>query len=337
MANMREVAERAGVSITTVSHVVNQTRFVSEELVTRVRNAIEELSYQPDQRARSLRVGKSETIAMMVTDIVNPFFPAVVRGSEDCAREHGYSLILCNTDEDPSQEEVYVSLMMERRVDGFLIAPSMRPEMTLKPLIDQRVPLVMIDRRCSLPVDQVYSDNETGAYAATKHLIDLGHTRIGAIVELEGIPSFDDRVKGWRRALEEAGITLHPEWLRQAGLEVAGATAAAARLLGESAVTAIFATNNLMTLGALEFLKLAGLRCPRDVSLVGFDDPKWAATVNPAITSVAQVPYEMGYKGADLLIKRIEGDKSPLAHICLPCDLRVRESCKEIDAGHFDS
>lgn len=337
MATMRQVAERAGVSITTVSHVVNQTRFVSEELVTRVRNAIEELSYQPDQRARSLRVGKSETIAMMVTDIVNPFFPAVVRGSEDCAREHGYSLILCNTDEDPSQEELYVSLMMERRVDGFLVAPSMRPEKTLKTLIDQEVPLVIIDRRCSLPVDQVYSDNEAGAYAATQYLVGLGHTRIGAIVELEGIPSFDDRVRGWRRALEEAGIPMDPRWLRQAGLEVAGATAAAAKLLGESGVTAIFTTNNLMTLGALEFLKSADLRCPKDVSLVGFDDPKWAASVNPAITSVGQEPYEMGYKGAELLIKRIEGDKSPLTSICLPCDLRVRESSRELDASRPDS
>ena len=330
VATMKEVAERAGVSITTVSHVINQTRFVSEELAKRVRDAIDELSYHPDQRARSLRVGKSETVAMLVTDIVNPFFPAVVRGSEDCAREHGYSLILCNTDENPSQEELYVSLMMERRVDGFLVAPSMRPETTLKTLVDRGVPLVIIDRRSSLDVDQVYSDNEAGAYEAAKYLIDLGHRRIGAIVELEGVPSFDDRVRGWKRALEEAGITAEDEWLRQAGLEVAGATAAAAKLVGESSpgVTAIFTTNNLMTLGTLEFFKSAGLHCPQDVSLVGFDDPKWAESFNPAITSVAQEPYEMGYRGAELLIKRIEGDESPPMNVCLDCVLRIRESSK---------
>jgi len=330
MATMREVAERAGVSITTVSHVINQTRFVSDDLAKRVRDAIEQLNYQPDQRARSLRMGKSETIAMLVTDIVNPFFPAVVRGSEDCAREHSYSLILCNTDEDPSQEELYVSLMMERRVDGFLVAPSMRPEAALTTLVEREVPLVVLDRRCSFQVDQVYSDNERGAYEATRYLLGLGHTRIGAIVELEGLPTFDDRVRGWKRALEESGITVEAGWLRQAGLEVAGAAAAAAKLLGDPpGVTAIFTTNNLMTLGALEFLKESGLHCPDDVSLVGFDDPKWAESFNPAITSVAQEPYEMGYRGADLLIKRIEGDESPPKNVCLNCSLRIRESSKK--------
>jgi len=331
MATMREVAERAGVSITTVSHVINQTRFVSEDLAKRVLEAIDELSYHPDKRARSLRKGKTETIAMLVTDIVNPFFPAVVRGSEDCARENGYSLILCNTDENPSQEELYVSLMMEQRVDGFLVAPSMRPEAALRTLADRGMPLVIIDRRSSLDVDQVYSDNEAGAYEATKHLLDLGHRRIGAIVELEGVPSFDDRVRGWKRAMEEAGIDVEPGWLRQAGLEVEGAAAAAGRLIRESSprVTAIFATNNLMTLGTLEFLKASGLRCPADVSLVGFDDPKWAKSFNPGISSVAQEPYEMGYRGAEILIKRIEGDESSRRRVCLGCALRIRESSAE--------
>jgi len=333
MATMKEVAELAGVSITTVSHVINETRFVSDDLGERVRKAIQELSYQPDQRARSLRVGKSDTIAMLVTDIQNPFFPAVVRGSEDCAREHGYSLILCNTDEDPSQEELYVSLMMERRVDGFLIAPSIRPEHTLQALVDQSSPLVIIDRPCSLPVDQVFSDNENGAYQATKYLVELGHTRIGAIVELEGIPTFDDRVRGWRRALEEAGISIESGWLRQAGLEVEGAATAAGKLLqGERRVTAVFATNNVMTLGMLEHLKETTLACPKDVSLVGFDDPEWAASFNPAITSIAQQPYEMGYRGVELLIQRIAGDSGKPKKICLECNLRVRESSEPI--GH---
>jgi len=334
MATMREVGERAGVSITTVSHVVNETRFVSDELVERVRDAIQELNYKPDQRARSLRMGKSDTIAMMVTDILNPFFPAVVRGSEDCAREHGYSLILCNTDENPSQEELYVGLMMERRVDGFLITPSIRPETTLNRLVDQGSPLVIIDRHCSLPVDQVYSDNENGAYQATKYLIGLGHSRIGAIVELEGIPTFDDRVLGWKRALQEAGISVESRWLRQAGLEVEGAATAASRLLeGDNRVTAVFATNNVMTLGTLGFLKEAGLHCPEDVSLVGFDDPEWAAWFNPAITSVAQEPYEMGYRGTELLIERIEGAQDQPRKVDLPCSLHVRESSTRCDVG----
>jgi len=327
MSTMREVAEKADVSITTVSHVINQSRFVSAELAKRVQEAIRELGYQPDQRARSLRVGKSDTIAMLVTDIQNPFFPAVVRGSEDCAQENGYSLMLCNTDEDPSQEELYVSLMMERRVDGFLIAPSSQPASTLQSLVERSAPLVIIDRCCPFPVDQIYSDNEKGAYEAVQHLIELGHTRIGTIVELLGVPTFDDRVRGWRRALEEAGISIEDKWLRQAGLEVEGAASAADELLrGEDRVSAVFATNNIMTLGMLEYLKGSMLSCPKDVSLVGFDDPEWAASFNPAITSVAQQPYEMGYQGMERLIERIAGDTSPPKTICLTCELRIRES-----------
>jgi len=327
MATMREVAERAGVSMTTVSHVINETRFVSEELVERVKAAITALDYKPDQRARSLRTGSTKTLGVLVSDIANPFFPKVVRGIEDCAREDGYSVLLANTDESATAEELNLSLMLERRVDGLIVAPSVGDAESLGNLIQRDTPMVMIDRCSELPMDQVCSENEQGAYDATKHLIDLGHTRIGAIVEMEDIETFHARILGWRRALSEAGLAEHSGDVRQAGLEVEGAYAAARALLsGDDPVSAIFGTNNLMTLGVFRYLKDAGIPCPQAVSVVGFDDADWASAFNPSITSVAQRPYQMGYQATKLLLVRLQHPHRPPRRISLPCELRIRES-----------
>ena len=329
MITMKDVAERAGVSITTVSHVINKTRFVSDELARRVNRAIEELDYRPHQLAQSLRRGRTQTIAVLVSDIVNPFFPEVVRGAEDSAKEHGYSLILCNTDEDPQTESFYISLMIDRRVDGFIIAPSMAAEGSLLSLIKKEIPLVVIDRPMEkLSIDQVYSDNIDGAYQATKYLLDLGHKRIGLIMELEGIRSFDDRRIGWEQALKEHGLSAISELVQQAGLEVEGAAEAAKYLVeGPAQATAIFATNNLMTLGVLRYMKTHKVACPKDLSLVGFDDPEWAASFNPSITSVGQQSYEMGYKACDLLVSRMQERTSESRAVHLNCQLKIRESC----------
>lgn len=336
MITMKDVAERAGVSITTVSHVVNKTRFVSDTLANQVNQAIEELDYRPHQLAQSLRRGRTQTIAVFVSDIVNPFFPQVVRGAEDSAKEHGYSLILCNTDENPEIERFYVSLMIDRRVDGFIIAPSMDPEPSLSTLLDKQIPVVVIDRPIKkLPVDQVYSDNVSGAYEATKYLLGLGHKHIGLIVELEGIRSFDDRRTGWEHALREHGLSAMSGLVQQAGLEIEGAAVAAKHLVERSPqATAIFATNNLMTLGVLRYMKNENISCPDDLSLVGFDDQEWAASFNPSITSVAQQSYEMGYEACDLLVARIEGTKAEPKTVQLTCELRVRESCTTLKPSY---
>ncbi len=327
MATMREVAQHAGVSVTTVSHVLNGTRFVSEDLKARVTSAIEELSYQPDRRARSLRRGRSETIAVIIPDIGNVFFSEIIRGVEDRVLESGYDVLLCNTGEDPSVEERNVAMMVEQRVDGLVVAPTVEGERTLEPLVRQGTPLVVVDRPVGLPVDQVFSNNERGGYEAASHLVQLGHRRIGAIVEISEIRSFDDRIRGWKQGLADAGIEVRGGDVRQAGLEIEGAEMAAKTLLsGSGRVTAIFSSNNLMTLGVLRHLKGAGLRYPGDVSLVGFDDPPWASSFSPGITSVAQKPFEMGYQAADMLVRRIEGNPAPPELVCLECTLIVRES-----------
>lgn len=334
MATMLEVAQHASVSVTTVSHVLNGTRFVSEDLVARVTQAVEELNYQPDSRARSLRRGRSETIAVIVSDIGNTFFPMIVRGIEDRLLESVYGILLCNTGEDSSNEERNIAMMHAQRVDGYIVAPTSDGDQTLQTIIDQASPLVVVDRPVALEVDQIYSDNEQGGYDATRHMIELGHRRIGTIVEISGIRSFDDRVSGWKRALNEAAIPIRDGDIRQAGLEVEGAAMAARALLSaDDRVSAVFSSNNLMTMGILQYLKSASIDCPNGLSLVGFDDPPWARLFRPALTSVAQQPFEMGYKAAEMLVRRIEGDTSPPERICLDCELQVRESTAPYMAG----
>jgi len=330
VATMREVAQHAGVSISTVSHVLNGTRFVSEDLEVRVRGAIEELCYQPDRRAQSLRRGRSETIAVIVSDIGNTFFASLFRGIEDRLMDAGYRVLLTNTGEDASAEVRSIAMMQEQRVEGFIVAPTSKGDTNLRALVDLDVPLVVVDRPVDLPVDQVFSDNEQGSYDAVTHLIDLGHRCIGTIVELEGIRTFDDRLRGWRRALEDHGIEIEERWIAQAGLEIEGAAAAMGRLRSRAPeMSAIFSSNNIMTLGVLRSLREGGQRYPHDLSIVGFDDPPWASSIYPGLTSVAQSPFEIGDKAAELLIRRLDGSDHAPEQVCLDCELILRESSIE--------
>jgi len=330
MATMKDVARLADVSVTTVSHVINETRYVSPELTERVNKAIEELDYHPDPIAQGLSKGKSQTIALVVSDIVNPFFPQVARGVEDCVRENEFSLILTNTDENPGQEEHNLSLLQSKRVDGLIISPTSSGQENLRPLLQEDFPVVCIDRKLpDLEVDQVYSNNEEGAYLATEHLIEGGHRNIGIILEFTDISSFSDRLKGYKKALMEHEINVNPEYIKKSGLEVEGAFASTESLLNEHPeVTAIFSTNDLMTEGVLRAFKKRGVKCPEEVALVGFDDPEWAASFNPSITSVSQQPYEMGYQAAALLFKRIRKEVGDVnsKRIELDVKLKIRES-----------
>lgn len=330
MATMKDVAKLADVSVTTVSHVINDTRYVSPELTERVNDAIEELNYHPDPLAQGLSKGKSRTIALVVSDIVNPFFPQVARGVEDCARENEFSLILTNTDENTNQEKQNLSLLKSKRVDGFIISPTSEGADNLQPLLEEGLPTVCIDRKLpELAVDQVYSDNKNGAYKATEHLIEEGHENIGIILEFSDISSFSERLEGYKEALTDHGIAIKEEYIKKSGLEVEGAYASTESLLKEHPeVTAIFSTNDLMTEGVLQYFKDNEINVPKELSLVGFDDPEWAASFNPSITSVAQQPYEMGYQASKLLFEQIKQDtkdRKPRS-IELETELKIRES-----------
>ena len=329
MATMKDVAKLADVSVTTVSHVVNDTRYVSPGLTKRVNKAIEELDYHPDPIAQGLSKGKSQTIALVVSDIVNPFFPQVARGVEDCVRENEFSLVLTNTDENAKQERRNLSLLKSKRVDGFIISPTSEGKDNLKPLLDEDIPVVCIDRKLpNTEVDQVYSANKSGAYKATKHLINQGHKDIGIILEFSNVSSFSDRLEGYKAALEDYSIPVNQGYIKKSGLEIEGAYASTESLLHEHPeITAIFSTNDLITEGVLRYFKKNNLKCPQDISLVGFDDPEWAGSFNPSITSVAQKPYEMGYEAANLLFEQIRtGNNRKSKTKELKTELKIRES-----------
>ena len=330
MATIRDVAQRAGVSVATVSHVINGTRKVAPETAARVRRAMEELDYHPNAVARSLRTRKTQAIGVVVSDITNPFFATLVRGAEDAAIEAGYSLIVCNSDETPEKEDLYVRLLWRRRMDGLLIAPVRDgASSAVQELARRQMPFVFIDRKAKgVEADAVLSDNVGGAYLATQHLIERGHKRIGIVLGIPGATTTEERLAGYRRALEEAGVPLAEDLVVWGGYRVEGGRRATAKLLSLSdPPTAIFSTNNLMTVGVLKELFHRKVRIPKDVAVVGFDDLEWAEMANPPLTTVAQQPYEIGHQALALLLEQLSREcESPAREVRIPVVLKLRGS-----------
>jgi LacI family transcriptional regulator len=327
---IRDVARHAGVSIATVSATINGTANVSPALQERVRLAIAAVSYHPDGIARSLKKRATQTLGLIISDITNPFFTALVRGIEDAANARGHAVILCNTDERLEKERAYLALLRSRRVDGVIMAPAGAVEDYQRFTLDAQTPVVFIDRRIpTVPADAVVVDNVAGARQAIGHLLALGHRRIGAITGLPQISTTLERIQGYRDALARGGISVDPALLREGHSRLVGGCEAGRALLGLALrPTAIFATNNLMAIGLMQALAERGLRCPGDVSVACFDDFEWASVFRPRLTTVAQPTYEMGAKAVELLFARLDGS-SPLGprEIVLSPALVVRDSC----------
>lgn len=318
----------------TVSYVINGTKPVAPETAARVRRAMEELDYHPDASAQSLRTRTTHVIGVVVSDIANPFFATLVRGAEDCARQHGYSLLICNTGEDLENERIYLSLLSRRRVDGLLLAPTGKNDELIGRLIDRGMNIVFIDRTPPhLQAPAVLSQNEAGAYQATCHLIERGHRRIGIVLGLPDVSTTAERLRGYRRALAHYGLELDEDLLVYGRSQVAGAREACLALLSRpNPPTAIFATNNLMTIGAMQAIRKLSLRCPGEVSVVGFDDFEWAEAFDPPLTTVAQDPYGIGQQAVGLLLGLLSGDRKP-EQVRLPVELRVRGSVARLEGG----
>jgi len=275
MSTISDVAKRAGVSTMTVSRVVNSTGYTSTETRSRVEAAIGELGYVPNALARQLRSKRTKTIALVVSDISNPFFTTIARGAEDVAVRHGFSVMYCNTDESEKEEEQYLLMLIERQVDGVLLVPARSSGTSFRLLQAHHMPVVVMDRRVAARnVDSVLCDSEAGAYALTRHLVDLGHRRIAVLTGRRNISTSTDRVAGCRRALEEAGLTLDDDLVRYGGFNFGKLNQADGhRMAGEVLAaggerpTAIFAANNFIAFGAIR-----ALRDPDDMSVVAFDD-----------------------------------------------------------------
>src|SRR3712207_1595158 len=274
MATIREVAGRAGVSIITVSRVLNEIGYVSAATRERVRQAIDELNYVPNLQARSLRSGRTHTIALLITDVTNPFWTTVARGVEDKAAENNFSVILCNTDEDPGKEQRYIKISLEKRVDGVIVAPATCDSTNLRQLIAQTLPYVVIDRRLDrLDTDTVLSDNLQASYKLITYLVTLGHRRIAIITGLEGVSTADERLAGYHEALKDARIPFAPDLVRRGPFTQETGHAWTLDLLkSPDRPTAIFACNNFIAFGSLLALGQRGLSVPQHMELVAFDE-----------------------------------------------------------------
>lgn len=329
-ATIRDVAKHAQVSVATVSAVLNKSKYVSASLAERVRRSAEELAYRPNSVARSLKTQRTQVLGLILSDITNPFFTTMVRAVEDTARGHGYTLLLGNTDEQGAKEEAYVELLRSRRVDGLILVASAGEHAYLPELLRHALPVVCVDRSLAhLGVDSVLTDNVLGAYQAVEHLLALGHRRIGIVAGIAQITSTDQRLAGYRQAFAERGVVPDPALIRFSDSTIAGGERDAAALLAcADPPTALFTTNNQMTIGALRAIYAHGLRCPEDIALVGFDDFEWADVFRPRLTTVRQPVYELGRAVTRLLIKRIAGQRTgPAREVILPPTLIVRESC----------
>ena len=329
MSTIRDVAERAGVAPTTVSRVINSSGYVSAETRARVETAIAELHYVPNTLARSLRSRKTRLLALILTDITNPFWTTVARGVEDAASEHGFNVILGNTDESEDKQVDYVTVLLQKQVDGFLFVPGRSTPESVQLIQRQNVPVVVIDRQIpAVEVDVVRSDSEKGAYELIRLLLSLGHRRIGMLSGPETISTAVQRVAGYRRALAEAGVDATADLVRCGWYTQESGYQMTKQVL--SAVprpTALFAANNFIALGALRALREASLRVPEDVALVCFDDAPESAS-EPFLTIAAQPAYEMGRRATELLLARLSGEApQECQEIVLPVEIVVRQSC----------
>ena len=330
MATMKDVAELAGVSITTVSHVINETRFVSDELRARVLEAMEQLHYRPNILARSLRLGETRTIGLIVPDNANPFFAQIARAVEDAGFEAGYSVILCNCDGKLQKELAYANVLSAKQVDGIIFMATGGESEIVDLLREIGIPLVMADRRVdNADVDMVLVDNFRGGYEATKYLLSLGHRRIGCITGSSDATPSAERVEGYKRGLKEAGVPVDESLIVRGDFQYWGGEEAINRLLAlEEAPTAVFACNDLMAIGVMSALRKRGLRVPGDVSVIGFDDILEACVTVPALTTVAQPINQIGRMATEMLVERIASKESRATRtIVLDVALVERESC----------
>ena len=327
-STINDVARLAGVSITTVSHVINGTRFVSQDARKRVTDAMQRLNYQPNSLARSLRMGSSKTIGLIIPDSSNLFFAEIARAIEDAGYQHGYSVILCNTDDDPQKEAAYVQVLSAKQVDGVIFISAGVVSQGLNKLLEASIPVVVIDREIpNIAADIILIDNLQGGYQATHHLIQSGHRVIACIAGPSELTPSSQRLVGFQRALEEAGIDRNESLVGRGDFHAASGYTAALRLLQNTPrPTAIFACNDMMAIGALHAAYILHMQVPEDLAIVGFDDIELASYVYPPLSSVAQPKVEMGKMAVDLIMERIHSQFSESRTIILPSRLMVRLS-----------
>ena len=323
MTSIKDVAQRAGVSTTTVSRVLGSPQAVRAPLRERVEQAIADLSYRPNLAARRLRQRKASLVGLIVSDIRSPFFTDVGRAVEDVAYRHGLRLILCNSDENAAKEQSYLELMADEQASGVILSPTLHGLQHLR-ADAWPFPLVLVDRALeSTRVDRVVLDNQAAARRATEHLLQSGYRRIALLAGAHSTTG-KQRHAGYVQALTAAGLAPRPVWVEPT--HAAGVQAAAGVLSGADRPDALLVTNGVLLLGALQAIQVAGLRTPRDIGLAGFDNNDWTALPALDVTTVAQPTYDIGRTAAELLLQRMQDPTRPLRQVVLEGALVVRGS-----------
>ena len=333
MATIKDVASRAGVSISTVSHVLNHTRRVSEDATQKVLEAVAELNYAPNSVARSLKINSTKTIGMLVTTSANPFFAEVVQGVEAYCFEQGYSLILCNTENQPPRQQHYLRMLMEKRVDGLLVLGT-DIDTPLRDMlrIHKNVPQVVLDWGTECDFANVINDNaRIGARLAVRHLLEQGHTSIVRITGQIDKPTTQQRLDGARDALGEQGLTLKDEQIFEGDYESQSGYDAMQRILALTPrPTAVFAFDDPMAIGAICAAWEAGVKVPDDISMIGYDDVEMARFSSPPLTTIRHPKAELGLLAVQQLVSRIRNKALEVESMTVQPELIVRRSVKSL-------
>ena len=334
MATIKDVAETAQVSISTVSHVVNGTRFVSKDLRLRVENAMQQLGYRPNALARSLRRGRTGTIGLVIPDNANLFFAEIAREIEELGFQNGYSVILCNTDDDPQKEIAYTTTLLEKKVDGIIFISAGGSEEILLRVLKAHMPVVLVDREARVDTDMILLDHVAGGFLAGQYLVRLGHRRLACISGAIQLPPSSQRVEGFLAALHEARVPFDMNNLVSGDFRYISGERCMDQLLnqGPTRPTAVFACNDLMAIGAIRSAHSHGLNVPQDISIIGFDDIPLAQAISPALTTIAQPVAELAKRPVEFLIKQIQArennsNNTVTQRIILAPKLVERDSC----------
>ncbi|EHC7287057.1 substrate-binding domain-containing protein [Vibrio parahaemolyticus] len=330
MATMKDIAKLAGVSTSTVSHVINKTRFVSEEISERVNNAAKELNYYaPSALARSLKVNRTKTIGMLVTTSTNPFFGEVVKGVERSCYHKGYSLILCNTEGDNERMRQSINTLLQKRVDGLILMCSSLEGERID--VFERypdIPVVVMDWGPMLFTSDKIQDNSLrGGYLAAKYLIDCGHTEIGCITGPLIKHQAQMRYEGYKRAMNEAGLEFNANWIIESDFECEGGYQAFKKMAERGTLpSSIFVSNDMMAMGVINAANELSIKVPDDLSIIGYDDIHIAKFMSPSLTTIHQPKYRLGQAAVETLVRRLDDKSNEVQVVQLEPTLVVRNS-----------
>lgn len=332
MVTIKDVAKSANVSIATVSRLIRNDGFISEELKKRINEAIKELDYKPNLVARSLKLRKSNTIGLIFPDIENPFFISLIKKAEEVAYENGYSVILGNTENNPEKEKLYLEVFKGKLVDGYIIITSFSDKNYIsESLKDEKV--IYVDR--SLGIDGetcIKLDNKKGIKLALEYLISLNHKKIGIINVPTNITTGKERYEGYKQILRKNNIEIDENIIKFAGFSAESSLEKTKELLElKNRPTAILPTSNLTTVGALMAINELNLKIPEDISIIGFDELDWSILLNPPLTTIKQPAYRFGEIGIKTLLKKIGGKKLKNKTIVLKPEIIIRKSCRKIN------